>query len=309
MPMDSYDEFATMADVAAEVGLRAEDVPNIRREAVPLGAGRSLSALIWGDRPAEIVFLHGGGQNAHTWDLVATRLGRPAVAIDLPGHGHASWRDDRDYRPITNAPDVAIAIERLAPHAELVVGMSLGGLTLIALAAARPDLVRRAMVVDIMPQAESTLATLSREQRGAVALVDGDRSFASVEEMVDRAVAASPRRPASAVRRGVIHNAMQLPDGSWAWRYDELHAASRPDPSNSTALWNDLGSLRMPVMLAKGGESPFVSPDALAEFDRRLPGARVEVVADSGHSIQSDQPLALAGLIEQFLVVPTRLDD
>ncbi len=35
------------------------------------------------------MLLHGGAQNAHTWDTVALALGRPLVAIDLPGHGHS----------------------------------------------------------------------------------------------------------------------------------------------------------------------------------------------------------------------------
>jgi pimeloyl-ACP methyl ester carboxylesterase len=42
-----------------------------------------------GVRPPELVFLHGGGQTAHTWDLVLTRLGRPVIAIDLPAHGQS----------------------------------------------------------------------------------------------------------------------------------------------------------------------------------------------------------------------------
>jgi pimeloyl-ACP methyl ester carboxylesterase len=42
-------------------------------------------------------------------------------------------------------------------------------------------------------------------------------------------------------------------------------------------------------------------PDDYDEFRRRLPAARVEVVAGAGHAIQSDQPLALARLIEDFV--------
>ena len=37
------------------------------------------------------VLLHGGGQNAHTWDTVALALDRPLLAVDLPGHGHSDW--------------------------------------------------------------------------------------------------------------------------------------------------------------------------------------------------------------------------
>ena len=56
-----------------------------------------------GRRPARVVFLHGGGQNAHTWDTVIVGLGEPALAVDLPGHGRSAWRDDGDYGPKLNA--------------------------------------------------------------------------------------------------------------------------------------------------------------------------------------------------------------
>ena len=40
----------------------------------------------------------------------------------------------------------------------------------------------------------------------------------------------------------------------------------------------------------------------VTEFRRRLPAARVEVVPRAGHAIQSDQPLALARLTENFIL-------
>src|SRR3954465_9362117 len=110
---------------ASEVGLAFEP-PTGRRTSVPVPSGLELSALVWGDAPAEVVLLHGGAQNAHTWDTVALALERPLVAIDLPGHGHSDWRPGRDYRPQAMAEDVAAAIAALAPDAGTLVGMSLG---------------------------------------------------------------------------------------------------------------------------------------------------------------------------------------
>jgi esterase len=242
--------------------------------------------------------LHGGGQNARTWDLVLLLLGRPAVAIDLPGHGHSSWRPDRDYGPMRNAAAVAATIEQQAAQADAVIGMSLGGLTLIHMAATRPDLVRRAMLVDVTPGSPQAAAAMSGHQRGAVQLTRGPRAFASRQEMIDAAVAGSPRRPASAVRRGVIHNSRQLPDRTWVWRYDR----SDPDlPFPAAQLWDDLARLPMPAMLVTGAESGFVTDSDKAEVRRRLSSIRVEGVPAAGHAVQSDQPAALAALIADFV--------
>src|ERR1039458_5709660 len=89
-----YDEFSYFQDNAGEFGIAYEGPPAVRRAFVGVDPGRRLSALVWGEAPPELVLLHGGAQNAHTWDTVALALGRPLVAIDLPGHGHSDWPGD-----------------------------------------------------------------------------------------------------------------------------------------------------------------------------------------------------------------------
>ena len=141
--MVAYDEFGLFAENAAEYGIEWTGTPTVRRESVELPSGLRLSALVWGAGAPELVLIHGGAQNAHTWDTVALALGRPLVAVDLPGHGHSDHRPAHDYGPESMAGDVAVAMEALAPRAGAVVGMSLGGLTAICLAADHGHLVRR----------------------------------------------------------------------------------------------------------------------------------------------------------------------
>jgi len=185
--VDDYDEFGMLGDNAAEAGLPLSTLPSVRRMSFTLAHGQTVSALAWGDAQPELVLLHGGGQNAHTWDTVALALGRPLLAIDLPGHGHSARRGDRDYGPWRNAEAVASVIEQAAPAAKGVVGMSLGGATAIRLAATRPDLVRRAVIVDVTPNSGVRSRTMAPAERGAVALVSGPPTYESFAAM-----AASP---------------------------------------------------------------------------------------------------------------------
>jgi pimeloyl-ACP methyl ester carboxylesterase len=54
-------------------------------------------------------------------------------------------------------------------------------------------------------------------------------------------------------------------------------------------------------MVVRGGRSPAVT-DADIETLRRLrPEARVEVVEEAGHSVQSDQPGRLSEMLGQFI--------
>ncbi len=129
--------------------------------------------------PPRLIFLHGGGQNAHTWDTVIVGFGQPALAVDLPGHGHSAWREDGDYSPQHNAAALAPVLSEFASNADLVVGMSLGGLTAIGLGAVAPQLVHELILVDVTPSALQRYAAMTAEQHGTVALMHGEREFPS----------------------------------------------------------------------------------------------------------------------------------
>jgi pimeloyl-ACP methyl ester carboxylesterase len=285
------DEFAYLADNAAQAGVSGPLPPVARVQREPI------SALRWGTEPVRVVFLHGGGQNAHTWDTVILGLGLPALAIDLPGHGRSDWREDGDYGPALNAAAVQPVIAELAPRADLVVGMSLGGLTAMRLAVSAPHLVPKLVMIDVTPSAPERHEQMTKAQMGAVALVQGERSFPSFEAMVDATVAASPHRSRESLQRGVFHNAKQLDDGTWTWRYDTFRSGD-----GFAGLWDDAPVLHTPTTLVRGAKSFFVNDDDAAEFARSAPGfQRVVVVPDAGHSVQGDQPRALVEILRSVL--------
>jgi esterase len=288
-------EFALLSENAEQAGV-AGPLPDVQRVDAGTADG-SISALRWGEAPPRIVFLHGGGQNAHTWDTVIVGLGEPALAVDLPGHGHSGWREDGDYSPHNNAATLAPVLRELASGADLVVGMSLGGLTAIRLAAAAPDLVGELVLIDVTPSALQRHAELTAEQQGTVALMHGEREFPSFQAMLDLTIAAAPHREVKALRRGVFHNSRRLDNGNWAWRYDAIRTF--PD---FASLWDDVDALSAPITLVRGGSSGFVSDEDAAELGRRAKHFRTaHVVENSGHSVQSDQPRALIDLLRGVL--------
>jgi pimeloyl-ACP methyl ester carboxylesterase len=302
---DGYDEFGMLELYADHEGIPWRGAPVVDRQFVDVG-GRRISALVWGSGDPEIVLIHGGAQNAHTWDSVAMALDRPLLAIDLPGHGHSDWRDDHDYSAVTNAPTVAAVMRVLAPNSELVVGMSLGGLTLMRLSAQRPDLVRRAVIVDVTPNAAARFAAMTTAQRGSIALMEGPSEFASFEEMLQATSATLPGRPIETLRPGVRHNARRLPGGRWGWRYDR-HLTSDRARRDHTSLWADVATIAAPIMLVRGGGSVHVHDEDVVEFRCHQPSLRVEVVEDAGHSVQSDKPLRLVALVNDFIATTPQI--
>jgi pimeloyl-ACP methyl ester carboxylesterase len=294
--MGQYDEFGMLHENATEVGL-AYDPPTVRRVRFEAPSGLELSALVWGDAPPELVLLHGGAQNAHTWDTLALALGRPLVAIDLPGHGHSDWRPSRDYRPQAMAEDIAATIAALAPDAGTLAGMSLGGLTALSTVDQFPDVTDRLVLVDITPGVNQDKAA------AVVAFIDGPPDFESFDAVLERTMAHNPTRSRSSLRRGVLHNARQLDDGRWSWRYDRFGDRLDDLDARFADLWQAVSNVPTPILLVQGGLSPVVDDDDIAELQRRRPDARVVVVDAAGHSIQGDQPLELARIFEAELTV------
>ena len=128
---------------------------------------------------ARFLLVHGASHGAWCWSRVIPVLedmGHMAKAVDLPGHGNVTLND---YR--------GAALAHLSPGA-IVVGHSLGGLTVTLAAAARPAdvhaLVYLAAVVpapgdrfvDIRPRAISPDVSKVTERVGAHSFVKADEA-------------------------------------------------------------------------------------------------------------------------------------
>lgn len=303
---DPFDEFSFLPAQASELGL--ERVPSVRRRTFALPDGRTLSAVAWGDEPPVATFLHGAGLNAHTWDSTILALGLPALAIDLPGHGDSSWRDDAAYTGAVLASDVIAGLEAWTDAPQVLVGQSLGGLTGAPVAARRPDLVRALVVVDITPGV--------RSDGGASQLRDffaGPADWASRDELVGRALAFGLGGSRPQAERGVFLNSRVREDGRVEWKphfarlaNQALSAPSAPDPAAAAAQqdaalavaaggWEDLAAVTAPLTLVRA-TTGYVTSEEVVEYRERLPSAAI-VEVEAGHNVQEYIPAELAALI------------
>jgi pimeloyl-ACP methyl ester carboxylesterase len=289
---ETYDEFSLFDENRREWGLSVP-IPPVQRFFVAVDGLRQISGLRWGEDEPELVLIHGGAQNAHTWDTVALALERPLLALDLPGHGHSDGSPYSGSAAASHATDVAVALDELIVPPRPLVGMSLGGMTSIIVAAERPDLVSRLVLIDITPGVNADKA------RHITDFVNGPKTFDDFDDLLARTIEHNPTRSVSSLRRGILHNAVQLPDGTWVWRHQQHVTADRPAPELGN-LWEQLGSLTMPVTLVRGMATGSVVDDAdEAELLRRLPEAQVVRVDGAGHSVQGDQPVVLADILER----------
>jgi len=288
-----FDEFDHFSDLAR--GLGSIPPGRVRRVSVPSTHG-AVSAIAWGDAPADFSFFHGGALNAHSWDATIVALARPALAWDLPGHGDSDWRDDADYRPEISARTLGFVLGTFVEEPQVLVGHSWGGLTAIELLGRSPDLVRALVLVDVTPGVEPAGG-------GEIGrFMDGPVAFDSREQIVNRALAHGMGRSRKTLERGVQLNTRVRADGKVVFKhhFSQMPADQRIPPWNAGRCWNVLESAAVPVLLVYGSHG-YVGEQRAGEFLDRVPGARA-VKVDAGHNVHQQAPGRLARLLTEFAV-------
>ena len=212
-------------------------MPNVRRFFVAVDGLRQLSGLRWGEGDPEIVLVHGGAQNAHTFDTVALALQRPLVALDLPGHGHSDPLalpavGDRPATPSTSSARSTSVTESPCRSWACPSGDSARSSSRHD----RPDLVRSLVLIDITPGVNA------EKSRHITDFVNGPTDLRQLRRRCSRApIEHNPTRSVSSLRRGILHNAVQRPDGTWVWRHQQ-HAPSTPQRARRPATCGSISA-------------------------------------------------------------------
>jgi esterase len=121
---------------------------------VPVG-GLDLAYRCWGRDGTRlpVVLVHGAGGCANHWAPIAMLLAsdRRCVALDQRGHGASTWSPDGDYRHARFVDDLDGFVTALGIGRATFVGFSMGCAYVTALAARRPELAGRAVLIEWSP--------------------------------------------------------------------------------------------------------------------------------------------------------------
>jgi esterase len=286
--------------VASTTGIAIPEIVLPDEHHVILGRMR-FRYLDWGatGKPT-VLFLHGGGLTAHTWDVACLLLRGDyhCLALDLRGHGDSEWSPEMDYGFETHAGDVEALVDRLDLDRLTVVGMSLGGLASIGYAGRHADRLSALVLVDVGPE------TRSEGARRIADFVAAPAEFDSVEDAVERALAFNPRRDATLLRRSLLQNLRRLPSGQLTWKHDRRHRGKVDMDAlaqRRRALWTEIPKITCPTLVVRGARSDVFHDEDAAKLAETLPRGEWVRVENAGHTVQGDNPQGLVAELRRFL--------
>ncbi len=242
-----------------------------------------------------VLLLHGLGSSGEDWghqvDVLRERY--RVLTVDLPGH-HRSAQP----RGALTIPRMAADVERLLAALGIdgahVVGLSLGGCVALALALQAPGRVRSLVLVNTFAQLRP--AGPRAALRGAARLL---LAVAAPMRTVAAFVAreAFPRPEHAPLRRTAIERLAANPRRCYL---AALAAVVRFD------VRAGLAAIRCPTVIVAGERDTTVPLAAKDRLARGIPGARLEVLADSGHVSPHDQAEAFNRLLLRHLAALDR---
>lgn len=252
-----------------------------------------------GEREARpLVLLHGIMGHRREWDVFVDRVGRRhrIVVPDQRGHGRSEWT--RSYRVAEMADDAIALVEQLDLGPVPIVGHSMGAMVALVVAARRPDLVDRIVVVDIVPESMATeFAVQIPEMLEAMA----SASYGSVEEAVAEWQSGNPLARTDLLRNHVTHALVPGVDGSLRWGFDAWGLRSFPSGVTSEELWAAVDAASCPALVVRGEHSSITTREQASEVARRLGEARVVEIPGGGHDLGVERPEAVAEAVVEFL--------
>jgi pimeloyl-ACP methyl ester carboxylesterase len=292
-----------------------------RRDEIDLGR-QTVGTLTWGPADGPVVLaLHGFPDSAWTWRKVAPLLaadGRRVVAPFSRGYAPSSFADGC-YQVGALVRDVEqIAAHLGAREPVSLLGHDWGAITAYAAGSHRPDLFDAIVTIAVPPLSAATdsvrpwrswSALCTAVQQARCSWYIGYQQLPWLPERTfDRVVARlwADWSPGYDANDDLQHLREALPSvghRTAALRYYRALLQPWHRRDEYAAEQQHIGGVpSMPVLYLHGDRDGCLLPSLAREAASALgPGSRVELVADAGHFVQLEQPVATAELVRTHL--------
>lgn len=261
--------------------------------------GRRVHYLAWGATGRRgLVFVHGGGANAHWWTHVAAHFADDfrVVALDLSGHGDSDHRETYRFEDWTDEV-IAVADAAGIVGRPVVVGHSMGGFVTIATAALHPNRLTGVIICD-SPVTEPDPEIGEYHVRDAFGR---ERIYATEDEAIERFRTVPPQdHYLPYVMDHVARRSLRRVDEGWKWKFDRTIFAQFTGGVRAVALPH-LAEVTCRFALLRSEHGLVTKDIGDAMYERLGRVAPVVELPEAGHHAMLDQPLILLTAIRTLL--------
>jgi 3-oxoadipate enol-lactonase len=258
-----------------------------------VAGGQSLNYRVDGpDGAPWVIFSNSLATDLRMWDrqLLAFANTRRVLRYDSRGHG-GSAVPDGPYGFAEMAEDVAGLMDALAIDKADLVGVSMGGMTGMALAIHHPDRVGRLVCCDARADApepykaiwDANIAKLQADGMAALAAPTMERWFTEDFRKADS-------------NAHILELVTEMITGTPAKGY-ELAARCL----QSLDLLPRLAEIGCPTLYVTGEHDPAAPVAVMQDMADRTPGARLAVIPGAAHLSNMEQPQAFTDIVAGFL--------
>jgi pimeloyl-ACP methyl ester carboxylesterase len=236
-----------------------------------------------GGQGSPVLLGHGYSATGRMWDGQRAALGDRyrVISWDMRGHGQTESPDDpAQYSTPLIVSDMRALLAHCGVERAVVGGLSLGGYVSLAFYLKHPEMVRALVICDSGPGYRNAEARAGWNARAL-------ERAAELETKGLEALAGRSREMREAM--GHHRSAQGL-----------AHAARGMLAQDGPEVIDGLGTIKVPTLIIVGDQDrPFIAP--CEYMAKKIPGARLEVIAGAGHSSNLDQPAAFNRVLGDFL--------
>jgi pimeloyl-ACP methyl ester carboxylesterase len=256
-----------------------------------------LHYLEWNPRGRRtIVLLHGNSANAWWWQWVAELMPHEfrLVAPDQRGHGDSEWVSPPAYKPDDYAGDIErfIAGTRVG-EAPLVVGHSMGGLSVLAFAGRYPGHARGAVAIDVAVTSSRMRDRYLRRLRALPTVVYPDLDTARARfRLMPNEGGIAPERLRAIAERSLA----RAGEDGYTLKFDRESFFG----GDGLHVMETIGKLEMRTMLVRAERSRIMTQEAAEAASASNPRVALVVIPGAHHHVLLEKPEELARVILDF---------
>ena len=259
----------------------------------------------YGDKSNKtILFLHGFGENHHTWRFLVPKLATKyhLIMLDLKGFGDSPKLEDNSYSVYDQALLVSKFIEEKKLKNITLVGRSFGGGVALIMALLQKDKlakehIKKLVLIDSMSYKQklpSMMETLNRPIIGYIGIhaIDNEeiaREGYKFAFFNDRLI------PNDSVKATAAY--MTFPLAKYAY----LETVHELVPDDIETIEKRYAEITLPTLILWGKEDVVISVNKAYRLNRALTHSRLKVLPHVGHMPQEENPSAVSEEILKFM--------